>query len=369
MRRQKLLIIALVVVVAGSAGIGAATATGLLVRRNGAIAFAHGNNLLAVSLKRPGVRRLWSCRKPLCNIYQLAWSPDGRRLAFVQGYFDGQDPSEASHMFLYVMAVGGKPERLASCGDCGRGLWTQLSWSPDGKRIAYSRSVVYSRSGLTTENIWIVPAAGGKPHRLTHCRSDCRDVDPRWSPNGRLLAFVDYTGGTPWRRVYTVRRDGSHLTAIANGADPQWSPDGRRIAFDGDSRGVEVADADGSHNRLLYPQTGGAGPGVPSWSPDGKKLVFFNTPNSGSSAEVWTINADGTAPQRLYSSGCCVSVWAAPIWSPDGRKIAFGADAAGGTYVLNADGSGLKQLSPFVSASPDPSSMLSWQRLPERTHH
>jgi Tol biopolymer transport system component len=334
------------------------------VHGNGDIAFAYGNDLLAVNPKLPGVRGIWSCPAADCSIYQAAWSPDGRSVAFVQGYFGGPDERK-SHMSLYVMAVGGEPKRLASCSSCGRGWGAQLGWSPNGKWIAYARDAV--QGPVYRETIWLIPSAGGKPHPLTHCRTHCVDVHPSWSPNGRLLAYAHLTLGTrrhPNRgsaRIYTVRPNGSHRIAIASGANPQWSPDGRHIVFDNYRRGIEVANANGSHVRLLYPQTGGNGPGVASWSPDGQKLAFFNTPleQGHNTAEVWTINADGSDLQRLYRSDL-LGDFAAPIWSPDGTMIAF-ANLA--TYVMNADGSGLTQLTPTGPDGPDPSSM-SWQQLP-----
>jgi Tol biopolymer transport system component len=88
--------------------------------------------------------------------------------------------------------------------------------------------------------------------------------------------------------------------------------------------------------------------------------VFFKTPGRREHyrAEVWTINADGSGKERLYHSGCCVGIWAPPIWSPDGHKIAFSANSAGGTFVMNADGTGLRRL------SRDTYYELSWQRIP-----
>jgi Tol biopolymer transport system component len=71
------------------------------------------------------------------------------------------------------------------------------------------------------------------------------------------------------------------------------------------------------------------------------------------------MSADGPDQQRLYYSGCCIGNWAAPVWSPDSRMIGFAADTAGGTYLINADGSGLKQLSPNTPG------YLSWQQLPQ----
>ena len=141
-------------------------------------------------------------------------------------------------------------------------------------------------------------------------------------------------------------------------------PDGSKIAFDG-ILGVYVSAADGSQSKLLVEEDEG-GPGRPSWSPDGTKLAFFNTPSApasraspgafGYGTEVWTINVDGTGKTRIAHSGCCVEMWAAPIWSPDGKQIAFAANQAGGTFVVNADGSGQRRISSTAATA------LDWQK-------
>jgi Tol biopolymer transport system component len=274
-----------------------------------------------------------------------------------------------------VSSRGGDPRRLAACGFCGT-----PAWSPDGRWIALSGDIGGRQA------LWIVAAAGGKPHRLTHC-TGCADGDPVWSPDGRLLVFerTALPDGTI-TRLYTVRPDGSHLTRIAEGIDeqtpPQWSPDGRRLTFQ-DDRGIEVENADGSDARLVFAGPP-SGPGDPAWSPDGRKLVILNTPIQPPGAtsfavEVWTINADGTDPQRIYNSGLGADDFApAAIWSPDGRMIAFAVTTAdstsgtvvinGGTFVINADGTGLKLLTANTPTTyGDPSfSNLSWQPLPKR---
>jgi TolB protein len=345
---------------------GVATATYLIARGgNGKIAIG-ADGLRLVDPNGPGLRTIAGCATGSsgCTVNQPAWSPGGTRVAFVRGFPGG--PNTNGRMSVYVAAPkGGGAHRLASCGGCGGQWGALLGWSPDGTRVAFSRD-----AGPTgQEALWVVAAAGGRPHRLTDCRPAwCADVDPVWSPDGQLIVFERITHERRWgHRLYTIRPDGGGLTKIANGADPQWSPDGTRIAFDGHG-GIEVANADGSDARLVYAQTKYESPGDPSWSPDGKKLVFFNTPGSrprpttratGYRAEVWTINADGTDQQRLYQSPCCVINWAAPIWSPDGRMIAFSATSAGGTFVINADGSGLRRISPDTPYS------LSWQRLPQ----
>jgi Tol biopolymer transport system component len=340
--------------------VGVACTTYLLVRHNGKLALegAADTGLLVVNPNGQDAPTLADCPggRSVCAILEPAWSPDGKRLAFASG-----DPGGAHtlpRLSLYVAAAsGGGVRRLAACGDCGDFDLDPLAWSPDSKWIAFSRREAGYRPPRAS--LWLVPAAGGKPQRLTDCRSSsCFDGEAAWSPDGRLLVFrrvVGNTLGAP-ERLYTVRRDGSGLTSIAEGADPKWSPDSRSIAFDA-PRGIAVANADGSGIRLLFAESGPTGPGAPSWSPDGRKLVFFKTPGSPGHyrAEVWTMNADGSDKKRLYHSGCCVELGAPPIWSPDGRMIAFSANSAGGTFVMKADGSGLRQV------STDTSTHLSWQ--------
>jgi len=299
-----------------------------------------------------GLRAIARCPagNPACTIFQPAWSPDGTRVAFVRGRF--------GRMSLYVAAADGKDaRRLAVCGQCGQQWGGLLGWSPDSRRIAFSRDA----GSRGQESLWVVAATGGDPHRLTDCRAACADVQPTWSPHGHLLVFQHISNTPGASGLYTIRPDGSELAKIANGEDPAWSPDGRTIAFDsGGPDSIAVVNADGSHVHVLFAGTRDTGPRAPSWSPDGRKLVFFKTAGRPGRyrAEIWTMNANGSGRKRLYRSGCCVDLWAPPIWSPDSRMIAFSANSAGGTFVINADGTGLRRLSPTTPDS------LSWQSLP-----
>jgi hypothetical protein len=79
------------------------------------------------------------------------------------------------------------------------------------------------------------------------------------------------------------------------------------------------------------------------------------------------MNPDGSDKKRLYGSDWGLGSYAPPIWSPNGQMIAFGASTynpathvnAGGTFVINADGTGLRMVSPI------PFPQLSWQPLPK----
>jgi dipeptidyl aminopeptidase/acylaminoacyl peptidase len=114
----------------------------------------------------------------------------------------------------------------------------QLGWledprvSPDGRHAAYVHVTVDRAANRYRRAIWLAPLGGGAPRRFT--AGGRSDTQPRWSPNGRWLAFVsDRDGDQP--QLYLIRADGGEarrLTSLPRGAsDPAWSPDGRRIAF------------------------------------------------------------------------------------------------------------------------------------------
>jgi dipeptidyl aminopeptidase/acylaminoacyl peptidase len=104
--------------------------------------------------------------------------------------------------------------------------------SPDGQRVAYVVTAPLKDENRTNSDIWLVNADGtGEPRKLTN--SPKADAHPRWSPDGKWLAFESSRGGTS--QIYLLPVDGGEaraLTALSTGANqPMWSADGRAIAF------------------------------------------------------------------------------------------------------------------------------------------
>jgi TolB protein len=151
--------------------------------------------------------------------------------------------------------------------------------------------------------------------------------------------------------------NGFGRTRLATGtagrdSSPSWSPDGRRIAFATKQRGfwsVYVIGVDGVAPELVRDAS------APAWSPDGSKIAYHAC---GGIKLATPAGADLTAPFGFRCSHFVVS--GPPVWSPDGRKLAV-ARQNSGTYVMNADGSGLTRLT--TAAGSMPGARFSQQRL------
>lgn len=223
------------------------------------------------------------------------WSPDGRRIAFT--LFKGRNPS------LYALEwLTGSQWPLSVY----QGLNSSAAWSPDGRRLA----LVLSRDG--SPEIYTMNSDGTKLHRLTH--EDGVDSSPAWSPNGRQIAFTSDRSGSP--QIYVMDAEGGNvhrLTFEGSFNDlAAWSPKGDKIVYCARVGGkfqIAVMNADGSQLRRLTSLPGDNE--SPSWAPNGRKIVFSSTQKGTS--QIYSINVDGTGLQQLtFLGGGCSE----PAWSP-----------------------------------------------------
>ena len=104
--------------------------------------------------------------------------------------------------------------------------------SPDGRVVAYVQTRLRKKQNDYASNIWLVPTDGSsEPRRFTG--SDKRDMSPRWSPDGKRIAFVSTRSGKP--QIWVISTEGGEawqLTRIKRGvAEFSWSSDGSKIAF------------------------------------------------------------------------------------------------------------------------------------------
>jgi len=184
-------------------------------------------------------------------------------------------------------------------------------WSPDGRRILFTRGDV-----TTNIDVWVMDEDGGNAQRLTeHPERDERAV---WSPDGQTIAFVSQREGVD---VWLMDSDGGNKRKLIQGRQPSWAPDGRRIVFtssefDGNDE-LYIIDRDGGNMRRLTDNN--QYDWFPSWSPDGGRLLFCSSRFGGQ--ELFIAKGDGTGQTRITFFEKSYETEA--TWSPDGRGLAY----------------------------------------------
>lgn len=208
--------------------------------------------------------------------------------------------------------------------------------------------IVFSRTESGNVDIYVTDASGGSVTRLT--TAALGDDGPSWSPDGKKIAFSSYRDGAQ-AEIYVMNADGTNQTRLTDFADeafhpghPAWSPDGTRIAFTGTIDGqqeIYVMDRDGT-NRIRLTTVAG-NDYSPDWSPDGTRIAFVSTRQTGT--HLYVMNADGTGQTRLTNNDWGTNY--GPSWSPDGARIAFtrySDDEVSQIYIINTDGTNLTAL-------------------------
>ena len=222
------------------------------------------------------------------------------------------------------------------------------SLSPDRKWILFDGAPP-GGVPLRDFDVQIVRRDGTGRRLLT--RSDARELDARWSPDGNRISYsrLDPAAEGDWRKtwVWTVRPDGTDALPLVLGNTARWSPDGTQLVFsaptarsDGD---LFVIRADGTGLRHLLSTPRAERPNA--WSPDGRTILF--TRRFGDTrSDVFTIGADGTNVRRLtHAPGENTG----GTWSPDGRRIVFASTRHGLSFshlfTMRADGTRERELS------------------------
>jgi dipeptidyl aminopeptidase/acylaminoacyl peptidase len=233
--------------------------------------------------------------------------------------------------------------------------------SPDGRRVAYVDWRVDPEANDYRREIWIAEVDGSSPARRLSVEPAGKQSQPRWSPDGRLIAFTSAAGHDPGQ-LYVVTANGGAplcLTALAEAVgEPVWSPDSTRIAFTARVQPPALAEKDERRRaprritRLQFkldgvgwtsgrrkhvftvPADGSQAPrqitegdyehSLPAWSPDGRRIALVSCREDdwdiSAVSDVYLCDARGGDPVRVTAGdGGCM----APAWSPDGRRIAY----------------------------------------------
>jgi WD40 repeat protein len=257
-------------------------------------------------------------------------SADGRTIAYANGPFRA----------IYVSRASGAGFRRVVASN---GAFPALS--PDGRLLAFT-----PRAG----GIWTVGTNGRGYRRVTRCLCLARD----WAPHGKALVVVRWNGGKRYAIVvqplHAKRRVLVRITsdAYAGVGDPKWSPNGRWIAYpntadDERRNGLWLVRPNGTRRHRITRAVG-----TFAWSPDGNRLAV----TAGLSG-VSVLGVDGRVLHRLRLD---MSVRAL-AWSPDGRRLLLAGGDGGGPdqiWVVGEDGSELRRVTAAGA-----NSLVGWTRL------
>ena len=321
--------------------------------------------------------------KPL-SFHSLAWSPDGRRLAFVRSplgqvvYTAAVDGTD-----LRLLPLSAKAQGIALSPDWGyvafpledklyvarsdgsqawpvaaRFTYAVLSpeWSPDSERLVFIRAHQDGERKPVAELVE-VKVDGSGTRAIVEVDNSVSPFSLVWSLDGRRLAWQE-----GWMlRVIDVET--GEVTELAREAgDPAWSPDSSRIAFS-TRDGLTIITADGSQREVISTRSW---PRAVGWSPDGRRLAFVYDDQRWGVGNVglYVINVDGSGERLLFevtTDGAAFDVEVSTaLWSPDGQRLAFAArrEWSVGIFIANADSSGAIELA--RSSSGRPVRLLGW---------
>jgi Tol biopolymer transport system component len=274
------------------------------------------------------------------------------------------------------------PVPALPAGPSGAGMLAD--WSPDGARFAFTAWDPPPSAGLdpaSTADLWVAAWDGGSPARLVDCATPCWMIDsPAWSPDGRRIAFsrTDAVAGTiTGSAVQIFDLASGRMETILDTEPPavvgvwDWSGDGRSLLV-GEARltstriaelGSSGASATGTVIAVVDLAAPGSDPrrlpapdfavNSAAWHPTEDLIVFdagridYSDP-AHSTSELFTVRPDGTGLAQLTDTASVGAFAFAPSWSPDGSTILFTlwhrASYTPTLASIRPDGTGLEEL-------------------------
>ena len=251
------------------------------------------------------------------NDLSPSWAADGKALYYISNRGGTMD------LWRQDLSEDAAPEGPPRAVTTGIGMRTAV-FSPDGTKLAYSK-------GQWVANLWRVPiltdrvATWADAEQLTFDQAFVEFVDV--SPDGERLVLSSNRAGNP--DLWLMPDEGGEMTQLTTDPTPDWfpsfSPDGREIAF--------YAYRSGNRHIWVMPSGGGTARQItsgesedyhPVWSPDGKELAFFS--GRSGNLDVWAVPAEGGEARQMTKDTAGDSY---VRWSPDGGWLLVASRRSG----------------------------------------
>jgi dipeptidyl aminopeptidase/acylaminoacyl peptidase len=316
------------------------------------------------SVAKTSIDRLMDALVATRGLAHVTISPDGKSVAWVQSEKTKADGPRQSAVYVAELAAAtGKPRRI-SAGDKSRAEHSP-AWSPDGKRLAFLAKP--EKDGPV--QLYVASIAGNDSRRLTNVKGLL--AAPRWSPDGSQIAVFHTEGASgpigptkaaepelgevgehaPAQRLTILDAESGEARATSPAGlhihEYDWSPDGKDLAAiaspaPGDSnwyiaRLYAVSAASGEVREIYKPNMQIA---VPRWSPDGKAIAFIGglmSDEGANGGDIFTVPTSGGEPRNLTQNMKASASWL--TWLPSGRVL-FAEHVDGGSGLATVDVAG-----------------------------
>jgi TolB protein len=248
------------------------------------------------------------------------WAPDGHRLLFARHESGGE------HIWLYVLDARNPKSPARRLTERKEPEYNGV-FSPNGVRVIFAAITLAGTQGNL--DIAAINADGTDFKTLIGDDGKLAHQDwPSWSPDGRRFAFSSTHAGN--QEIYTAAADGTDLVRLTQSpgldAHPCWSPDGRMIAFATDRwGGLELAAVRPDGTSLVRLTNSRGLDDYPAYSPDGSRIAFVS--NRDGQFEVYIAASNGSGPINVSSHPLRDTF---PTWTVDGRGITFVSERGGG---------------------------------------